>query len=75
MIIMAVGKASALWYLLPVFVGLLGGIIGYFILRKKDAGMARNLLIAGAAVTFLAIALQAIAWMYMSSYFGPRYLD
>ena len=73
MIVMAEGKPSALWYLLPVFVGLLGGIIGFFILRKKDAGMARNLLITGAVVTFLTIALQAIAWMYISSYFGPHF--
>ena len=33
---------SNVWFLLPIFVGLVGGIIAYLILRKDDPEKAKN---------------------------------
>ena len=32
---------SSMWYLLPIFVGMIGGIIGYLIIRKDDPQKAK----------------------------------
>src|SRR5215216_4691810 len=56
---------SRLWYLFPVFLGVIGGLIAYFILRDSNSAMASNTLwigiILSAAVAAIAI---AIYWMY-----------
>lgn len=39
---------SKLWYLLPLFLGIIGGLLGYFILKDRDKSMAKNILIFGA---------------------------
>jgi len=44
---------SNFWYLLPIFLSLIGGIIAYFILRHDDPKKAKNCL-------YLGIILQAI---------------
>ena len=46
-------RRSNLWFLLPIFLGLIGGIIAYFILRNDDPKKAKNCL-------YLAIVLAAI---------------
>ena len=33
---------SNLWFLLPIFVGIIGGIAAYLILRKDDPEKAKN---------------------------------
>lgn len=38
---------SILYYLLPAFFGIIGGIIGWAILRKSDSKKARNCIIIG----------------------------
>lgn len=56
---------SRLWYLFPIFLGVIGGLIAYFILRDSNSAMASNTLwigiILSAAVAAIAI---AIYWMY-----------
>ena len=42
-------QRSKAWYLLPVFLGILGGIIGFFVMRHDSPKMARNSLIIGVA--------------------------
>lgn len=37
-------KTSWVWYLLPIFFSLAGGIIGYFLLRDKDEKTAKRLI-------------------------------
>jgi len=44
---------SRLWFLLPFFFGIFGGIVGYFAVRKKDRETAEELLIFGVAVWIL----------------------
>ncbi len=51
---MSVQKStSVFWYLLPVFFGIIGGVITYFILRKSNSIKARNCLILGGIVTVI----------------------
>jgi len=35
-------ERSDLWFLLPIFVGIIGGIVAYFVLRKDDPKKAKN---------------------------------
>ena len=44
---------SNAWYLLPLFLGLIGGIIGYFCIRNQDNGKANDLVVVGFIVTGL----------------------
>jgi 2-hydroxy-6-oxonona-2,4-dienedioate hydrolase len=54
-------RRSRLWYLLPIFLSIVGGMIAYFALKGTDPIAARNtlwvgvILAAAAAVAFLAI--------------------
>jgi uncharacterized membrane protein YfcA len=41
------GKVTKLWYLAPVLMGFIGGIWGWYCVRKKDPKMAKWLLILG----------------------------
>ena len=38
---------SNAWYLLPIFIGMIGGIIGYLIIRKDDPRKAKNCIYIG----------------------------
>lgn len=40
-------KPSNIWYAVPIILGIIGGIIGYFAVKNIDKKMARNLLILG----------------------------
>ena len=46
-------KTSWLWWLLPILLGIIGGIIGFLFVRGKDSTKARNLLIVGAVISAL----------------------
>lgn len=54
-------KRSRLWYLLPIFLSIVGGIIAYFVLKGSDPIIARNtlwvgvILAAASTVSFLVI--------------------
>jgi len=44
-------KRSYLWYILPLILGLLGGVIAYFVLRKSDPSKAKISLLMGFGIT------------------------
>ena len=44
-----------MWYLLPIFVGMIGGIIGYFIIRKDDPRKAKNCIYIGIVMMIIGI--------------------
>lgn len=43
---------SNFWYLL-IFLGIIGGIIGWFVLKRSDKTKARNILIGGGIITLI----------------------
>lgn len=53
-------KRSALWYLLPIFLGIVGGVIGYFAVRNDDPVMAKRILILGAIMFGVGLLLSLI---------------
>lgn len=50
-------KPSVAWYFVPIFLTLLGSIIGYFALRDRDKRMARNVAVVGAVMPFIWIGM------------------
>jgi len=53
-------RRSRAWYLLPIFLGVVGGVIAYFVLRQDDTHLAKNCLYLGIALTAIHIALTLI---------------
>ena len=51
---------SNAWFLLPIFLGLIGGIIAFFILRNDDPKKARNCLYLGIVLMIIGIILNLI---------------
>jgi hypothetical protein len=58
-------KPSNAWYFAPIFLGLLGGLIGYIAVKDDDREMAKNLLYLGIGMTFINI---IILWGFYSWY-------
>jgi hypothetical protein len=48
-------SVSGVWYLLPILFGLIGGIIAWVIIRKKDSKKAKNCLIVGIVMIAIGI--------------------
>jgi len=48
---------SPAWWLLPIFMGWLGGLIAWLVNRDADPGKARAMLIAGVVITALEVLL------------------
>jgi len=46
---------SNLWFLLPIFIGLIGGIIAFFILRQDDPKKAKNCLFLGIILAIIGL--------------------
>jgi len=44
---LAENKRSGLWYLLPIFIGIIGGVIAYFVIKDDDPSKAKNCLYLG----------------------------
>ena len=51
---------SNLWFLLPIFLGLIGGIIAFFILRHDDPRKAKNCLYLGVVLMIIGLVLNLI---------------
>ncbi len=48
------------WFLLPIFMSVIGGVIAYFVLRHDDPRKAKNCLYLGLALTIIGILLDVI---------------
>ena len=55
-----VGRPSNLWYLVPFFFGIIGGLIGYVGTKDDDKELATNLLVFG---IFVSLVSAFIAWL------------
>ena len=51
---------SNAWFLLPIFFGLIGGIIAFFILRQSDSHKARNCLYLGIVFMIIGVILNIL---------------
>ena len=51
---------SNTWYLLPIFVGLIGGLIAYWILRHDDPKKAKNCLYIGIILAIVGIVVNIL---------------
>jgi RsiW-degrading membrane proteinase PrsW (M82 family) len=58
---------SKAWYLLPIFFGLLGGLVMYFIVRDDNKQMAKNGLILSVILTIVGIIFVVILNVIMLS--------
>jgi len=59
-------KPSKLWYLLPIFLNIVGGIIGYFAIKDRDKKMAKYVLIVGFIPTIILLLASAITYSIIS---------
>ena len=48
-------QRSKAWFMLPIFFGVIGGIIAFFILRHEDPHKAKNCLFLGLALMIIGI--------------------
>jgi len=55
-----VKSRSHMWYLLPIFVGLIGGIIAYLVLRHDDPKKAKKCLYVGIALAIVGIVINIL---------------
>jgi hypothetical protein len=53
-------RPSKAWYLLPIFLSIIGGLIMFFVLRNDDRQMAKNGLILGIILTVAGIVISMI---------------
>ena len=55
-----VKSRSSMWYLLPILVGLIGGVIAYWILRHDDPKKAKKCLYVGIALAIVGIVINIL---------------
>ena len=60
-------KRPYLWYLLPLFLGIVGGVIAYLIIKKNEPQTGKYCLIIGGVVTVVGIVLN---WMNFVNIFN-----
>lgn len=58
-------RRSGAWFLLPIFFGIIGGLIAYFVIRQDDPAKAKNCLYLGIALMVVGIILQLIVFATM----------
>ncbi|RLF07455.1 MAG: hypothetical protein DRJ64_02965 [Thermoprotei archaeon] len=69
-------KVSKIYYLLPIFLGILGGIAGYLLVEDRDKKFAKRLIIIGIIMTFVGVIVVLffpfLAYLYISQTFRER---
>ena len=62
---------SGIWYLLPIFFGIIGGVIAYFVIKQDDPKKAKNCLILGFVLTAIQIIIYAVMGLMGASMMMP----
>ena len=57
---MEVRRRSSLWFLLPIFFNIIGGVIAYFVIKDDDPKRAKNCLWLGIILTAISLAILLI---------------
>ncbi len=60
-------EPTKLWYLVPFFFGLLGGVVAYVGVKDEDRGMAENLLVLG---FFMTVVYALLVYSYYMALFS-----
>lgn len=69
-------KRSWVWFLLPVFLSILGGLIAYYVIRNDNARMAKDCLYIGVAVAIIGVMpLTALGTAFITSGDGIHVFD
>ena len=55
-----VKSRSSMWYLFPILVGLIGGVIAYWVLRHDDPKKAKKCLYVGIALAIIGIIINVL---------------
>lgn len=63
-------KPSGAWYLIPLFLGFVGGLIGYLVVKDDDSEMAESLLLFGIMITIGSVILTILYWSWILSLVG-----
>jgi len=63
---------SNFWFLLPIFLGLIGGIIAFFVLRQDDPRKAKNCLYLGIVLAMMGVMLN-VYLIYMIPGIDPGF--
>jgi len=53
-------ERSNWWFFLPIFLGLIGGVIAYFVLRHDDPKKAKNCLYLGITLAVIGIVINLL---------------
>ena len=61
---------SKLWFLLPIMMGITGGLIAFFVIRNANPEKAKDCLYLGAALTALAVAAPFMLLLVLRSLSG-----
>jgi pimeloyl-ACP methyl ester carboxylesterase len=54
---------SRLWYLLPIFLSIIGGLVAYFLVRSSDPTIAKNSLFIGIIITVVSCAIAVAVYV------------
>ena len=67
-------QRSSWWYLLPIFLGIIGGIIAYFAIRKDDLPKAKKCMYVGLVVFAIGIIIDLTVLTFTGEWGGmPAY--
>ena len=70
---MSLERTRSLWWvLLPIFLGIFGGIIGYFILKNDDHRLAKICLIIGFVLALIQI-ISLIPFVFFAGEIGQDF--
>ena len=61
---------SAAWWLLPFFLGWIGGLVGYFVLKDRNSSTATKILVFGIVWTFVGIIVVVAVAGFLFGLFG-----
>jgi len=59
-------RRSGLWFILPIFFGIIGGLIAYFVIKQDDPSKAKNCLWLGIILLVIDI---VVGWFWIGFYF------